>query len=221
MDRLVTLHVVRERRGRQPLVMARMLTDRLRLRRVDGLRFVRVLGTGRGSEVGLSADLTRQVYVCVWAERSALERFLGRHAISARWRRLDGRHDELRLVDGHGTWSGVDVLSGVERATAEDVGAAGGVVVVTRASVRPRSWRAFHRSARRVAVELRTAPGLVDVMGVGELPVGFLGTISTWSSSESIEAFRRRPGVHADAMSRPWLSESLFARFVARPIPFP
>ena len=208
MDRIVTFHVVRERPWRQPVVMARMLTDRWRLRRVEGLVFAKVLGTGRGHDTGMSADLLRQAYLLVWRDAAAAQRFLAEHPVPRRWRSLDVEHElALGLVSGHGTWSGRAILDGMRRIAAE-----GEVVVLTRARIRVRSWRTFRRTSRRTARE--HVPGRCWALGVGELPVGLLGTVSCWRSVADLDAWLATDTGHADAAAQAheWFAESLFAR---------
>lgn len=208
--RVVTFHVVRERSGRQPLVMVRMLGDRWRLRRVAGLRFVRVLGTGRGDDTGPSSDLRRQAYLLVWDSVEEADRFRAAHPVAQRWRRCTVEHDlTLGLASGHGRWSGHDVLDGLSAAPAD-----GRIVVVTRARVRLGSWRALRRVSRTTADLVRRAPGCEWVIGVGEFPVGRLGTVSSWRSMADVERFAADPTHRAAvAVSADWFVESLFARF--------
>ena len=213
MDRIVTFHVVRERPGRQPVVMARMLTDRWRLRRVDGLVFAKVLGTGRGDDTGPSTDLRRQAYLLVWRDAAAAQRFLAEHPVPRRWRSLDVERElALGLVSGHGTWSGRAMLDGMQRVAAEGEMVVGEVVVLTRARIRLRSWRAFRRASRRTARD--QVPGRRWTLGVGELPVGLLGTVSCWRSVADLDAWLAADTTHADAAAHAdeWFAESLFAR---------
>lgn len=209
MERIATLHVVRERPGRQLLVMGRMLTDRRRLRHVDGLEFARVLGTGRGERTGPSADLLRQAYFLVWRDAAAAQRFLDEHPLARRWETgTVERRLVLRLVSGRGTWSGRAVLEGMSAVPAD-----GEVVAVTRARIRPGSWWAFRRASREVS--FAGAPGLRWTLGVGELPVGLLGTVSCWRSESDLDDAVRAHARHAAAASHApdWFADSLFARF--------
>ena len=121
----------------------------------------------------------------VWDDEAALDAFLALSAIGRRWSDIDEAwHVRLRLLGGHGSWRGVDPLEGL------DAGTAGGpVAIVTRADVRPSAWRTFGRAGRVVDDELHRADGLIDVVGIGEAPIGRLATFSLW---ESLAAARRR-----------------------------
>jgi len=213
MARIASFHLVREPRIKAPLVMGRLGADRRRLDRVEGLAFWRLLGTGRGSDTGPSADLSRSAVFAVWDDESDLDRFLASHRIARRWdRAAESWHVRLRALGGHGRWRGVDPLDGMEKG---DRG--GPVAVITRADVRRGANRAFGRAAREVDTELHTADGLIDVVGVGEAPIGRLATFSLWESMDSVRAFAYSMPRHQQVIDQTrdgdWYAEELFARF--------
>jgi len=59
--------------------------------------------------------------------------------------------------------------------------------------------------------------GLVDVVGIGEAPVGRLATFSLWESLEAATRFaysmRRHERVIEQTRDGDWYSEEMFARF--------
>ena len=205
MARVASFHVVRH--AGAPTAMRRLATDRLR--RPPGLAFGRLLGTGRGADTGPSADLRRTALFAVWHTAGDLDRYLA--AVAARPGVVERYDVRLRGLGGHGSWRGVDVLDDLEPGAGD-----GPIAVLTRAGVRMGAWRSFRRAGPPVSTELAAAGGLLAAMGVGELPVGRLGTFSLWSDVVAMRAFASSPR-HRDVVRRTrqerWYGEELFARF--------
>jgi hypothetical protein len=204
---------VRERRSRAVLAIVRLGLDRPRLARVPGLLFWRVLGTGRGDDTGPSADVRRTALFAVWEDAAALDRFVTSSSLARRWQHADEAWGvRLRGAGGHGRWRGVDVLDGLEPAVG-----GGPVAIITRADVRARSWRRFRRAGGPVSDELSGADGLLAVVGIGEAPIGRLGTFSLWRDLDAARAYATGMPLHRDVVRRTraedWYGEELFARF--------
>jgi hypothetical protein len=205
MAAVASFHLVRHDRALTAL--RRLGTDRRS--RPAGLAFRRLLGTGRGADTGPGADLRRTAVFAVWTDEVSLERHLrdaaGRAGVVERY---DVR---LRALAGHGSWRGYDVLGGLVRGVGE-----GPIAVLTRADVRLHVWRRFRAAGRSVSRELAAADGLLAALGVGELPVGRLGTFSLWSGDGAVRSFAASV-VHRDVVRRTraerWYGEELFARF--------
>ena len=213
MARIASFHLVREPRPKTPLVLARLGMDRPRLNRVEGLAFWRLLGTGSGSDTGPGADLARSAVFAVWEDESDLGRFLKSHPIARRWdRAAESWHVRLKALGGHGRWRGVDPLDGLAKGESS-----GQVAIVTRADVRRSAGRAFGHAAREVDTELHTADGLIDVVGIGEAPIGRLATFSVWESMAAVRAFAHSMPRHQEVIKQTregdWYSEEMFARF--------
>jgi hypothetical protein len=210
MSRVASFHLVRD--DSVMVAMSHLAIDRPRLRHTPGLRFWRLLGTGKGADTAPSADVRRTAMFAVWDGEADLDRFLAESSVARRWATTAEQwHVRLRALGGHGSWRGVDVLDGLTPGTD-----AGPIAVVTRADVRQSAWRAFRAAGPAVSAELQEAPGLLAVAGVGELPVGRLGTFSVWSDVSSMRAFARSPH-HREVVRRTrdegWYGEELFVRF--------
>jgi heme-degrading monooxygenase HmoA len=182
------------------------------LPREPGLRFGRVLGTGRGRTMTASADLHRWALFATWDDDDAARRFVD-ESLPRRWPRAQERFDVLlHPIGGRGSWDGVDVLDGVAMSSAD-----GPVAVLTRATVRPRSLAAFLRAVGPVDAHLQGVDGLLAAAGVGERPIGRQATFSLWRDAEAVQRFAYRSAEHAEVVRRTreeaWYGEELFARF--------
>jgi hypothetical protein len=213
MARIASFHLIREPKWKTPLALGRLGLDRPRLNRVDGLVFWRLLGTGSGDDTSGGADLARTAVFAVWDDEAALDAFMTTSRLAARWRTAqESWHVRLRSIGGHGQWRGIDPLDGLEQGSK-----GGAAAIITRADVHRRSWRAFAGASNVVDAELHTAPGLIDVVGIGEAPVGRLATFSLWESLDAARSFAYSMPDHIEVMRRTraegWYAEELFARF--------
>lgn len=210
---VASFHLVRYRRAAAVRRVASVPFDRRSLARVPGLAFGRLLGTGRGQSMGLSADLRRWAMFAVWDDDTARVRFLERHPLARHW---DGAeeafHVSMEPIAAHGAWDGVDPIAGA-RAEGDD----GPVAAVTRATVRWRQVPAFQRAVPEVDRHLRSADGLLAAVGVGELPIGRQATFSLWRDLDAMRAYAYSTPEHTDVVRRTreegWYGEEWFARF--------
>ncbi|HEX6499328.1 MAG TPA: monooxygenase [Micromonosporaceae bacterium] len=211
----VTLDVWRTRPARLPAVLWRMARDRVRLRRVPGVRFAKLLGTGRGSRFGPArADPRRWAALIVWDDPTAAAR---PDPVRAGWQRLADGHCRLALrpLTSRGRWAGQEPFEPVgEPPTARDQGP---VLVLTRARLNPRRAVAFWRAIGPVAAELDASGGVLAAFGIGEAPLGWQGTVSVWKTTSDLVRFAYRQPGHRRAIERTdslgWYDEELFARF--------
>lgn len=220
MAPVASFHLVRERPLQAATTMAAMVRQDRLAGRVPGLRFARRLGTGRGRRMGLQGDPSRWALFGVWDDEADLDRFLTDDPLARGWRERSRESWSVRLrpLAAHGTWGGVDPLGDLDDVAAHRAAADGGpVAVLTRATVPMRHWRAFHRSVAPVEAQLHAAPGLLEVAGVGEWPVGLLATFSLWRAAEDVDAFAYRGTPHHGVVRATreggWFAEELFARF--------
>ena len=138
--------------------------------------------------------------------------------IQMRWRK--GSISEFRAVlepiSSHGKWAGKEPFV----ATAKDWD--GQVVAITRARIKWSQNFRFWSSVPPVTVSLKSAPGLVAAIGIGEAPIGLQGTFSLWESAAAIREFAYKGAAHqkaiADTSAYNWYSEELFARFAVREV---
>ena len=199
-----------------------MAFDRPVLRRTPGLRFRRLLGTGRGASTTAGADLRRWALFAVWEGEAALEEFLVRSPIAERWRREAVEAWQVRLVPlaSRGSWGGRDPFTGALASPGGPPrarGRRGPVAVLTRASIRPSRLVAFYRAVPEVDRELRRQEGLLASVGAGEWPLARQATFSLWRDEAEASRFAYGGDLHRRVIDRvrreDWYSEELFARF--------
>ncbi len=189
--------------------------DRPALLATPGLRFFRLLGTGSGSQMTLSADLRRWALLAFWRDDAALDAFLQTSDIPRRWDALGAERYDLRLATARakGSWS---------RASFDVTGAApllpdAPVAILTRAAIRPSRLARFWPAVARPAMDLSSHPAHLASVGIGDLPVLRQATFSLWSSLQGAQDFAYRRAAHREVIDRTrnesWYSSELFVRF--------
>ena len=216
---LVTLHLWGVPDRRVPAALLRMARDRGPLRRAAGLRFAKLLGTGRGRTfTPRDADLRRWALFAVWDSAEAAHAFAHASPHPRAWASLAEEHwrVELRPVASRGRWSRRDPFPALPP-PGPGTTAGRPVAAITRARLTTRHTATFWRAVPPVAADLARAPGLRLALGVGEAPIGLQGTFSLWDDAAALRAFAYRRPAHLAAVERTatvgWYAEELFARF--------
>jgi len=220
--------------GRVPWAVWRLARGPQGLGPVPGLRFARVLGSGRNAGFGLVPGLDVQgVFAAfesldaaeAWAERGPGLQAYADHA-------LHHLRMTLRVTSARGSWGGatmappvaptsptvstVSTLSTPASARADAAPGNAVVAALTRASIRPLQLAAFWRHSPRAERDLARAAGCRLAVGLGEAPLLRQATFSLWDDVASMDAYARS-GAHGQAIRSAWksgyFSESMFVRF--------
>jgi spheroidene monooxygenase len=210
--------------GHAVLLMSRLRADALpwalwRLARgaravgtVPGMRFARVLGSGRNGGFGLEPGLDCQGVFAAFDTADTAEDFALRSAAAQAYRERAVEHFSLTLqaTSSRGSWGGQAMAPSAEPPPQ------GPVAALTRAAIKPSRMREFWRHSPPAEAELAAAPGCRLAVGLGEAPLLRQATFSLWDSTQAMDAYARR-GAHQRAIRASWggeyFSEWMFVRF--------
>ena len=210
----VRLDITRVRSRHILIAFSLMARQRLSMRKLPGLTFYKLMGTGSGKTFTVrDADLNHWCVLSVWETREDSLAYLTSKP-ARQWRKiaLTEANIELEPLSAKGTWAKKSPFGNPVPEKWDGLTAA-----LTRASIKPRWWREFWRSVPPVSADLNSTSGLITSLGIGEAPIGLQGTFSIWETNESITAFSSKQKPHAAVIARThetgWYSEELFARF--------
>jgi hypothetical protein len=198
-----------------PFAIIAMGFDRFFLMTDKNVSFHKSLGTGKG-ETFTPSDANALQWGLI-ASVEDIEKF-DKSSVAKRWRRISKSEFRavLEPISSHGQWAGKEPFV----ATAKDWD--GQVAAITRARIKWSQNFRFWKSVPPVSVSLKSAPGLVAAIGIGEAPIGLQGTFSLWESAAAIREFAYKGAAHqkaiADTSAYNWYSEELFARFAVREV---
>lgn len=191
-----------------------MARQRISMRKLPGLTFCKLMGTGSGKTFTVQdADLHHWCVLSVWETPEESLAYLSSKP-AKQWKKIAASQANLELepLSAKGTWAKKTPFGNPIPQKWDGLTAA-----LTRASIKPRWWREFWRSVPPVSQDLNASAGLITSLGIGEAPIGLQGTFSIWESNESITAFSSKQKPHAAVIARThetgWYSEELFARF--------
>jgi hypothetical protein len=197
--------------------LLRMALDRGALRRIKGVSFAKMLGTGKGETfTPRDADANRWGALIV-IDGANLE-MLDNSKMINRWR-VNSISEVRYLLDpisSHGLWAKVNPFAYATTQTD------GEVIAITRARIKWFQNFRFWRAVPPVTQSLHSSPGLINTIGIGEAPIGLQGTFSHWKTGADLRNFAYKGAAHqvviAATERHQWYAEELFARFAVRDI---
>ena len=195
-----------------PVAILFMAIHKFALKRLPGVSFVKLLGTGKGeSFTPKDADQLRWG-ILVTIKKSNLA-VLENTFVFKLWLKISNNQYRviLKPISSHGLWSKQDPF------LVEKFEWNGKIAAITRARIVWRKNLMFWKAVPPVTQSLHQSPGLINAIGIGEAPVGLQGTFSLWESAAALRDFAYKGRAHVAAIaateSNKWYSEELFARF--------
>ena len=187
------------------------------LSKTEGLKFYRLMGSGRGRGFNPFPDWGVYALLCVWENEAAAEQF---HATSELKKKYRDRTSEiwtiyLQHLGAKGKWEGRNPFGERNPLLADAEGQP--LAVITRATIRASRLVDFWKYVPQSEQQLAGNEGLIFTKGIGEVPVVQMATFSIWRDRKSLMEFAYRGKNHRTAikMTRDldWYKEEMFARF--------
>jgi hypothetical protein len=197
--------------------LLRMALDRGALRRIKGVQFAKMLGTGKG-ETFTPRDADANQWGALIVLDGTKLALLDNSKLIKRWRShsLSEVRYLLDPISSHGLWAKVNPFA---YATTQSDGE---IVAITRARIKWFQNFRFWRAVPPVTASLHSSAGLLKTIGIGEAPIGLQGTFSHWNSGADLRNFAYKGAAHQEAIAATerhnWYAEELFARFAVREI---
>lgn len=195
-----------------PVAILFMAIHKFVLKRLPGVLFVKLLGTGKGeSFTPKDADPYRWGAL-VTIQKDNLDN-LDKSKVIIGWQKIAKKEYRaiLKPISVHGLWSGKQPFE------VEKFDWNGKIAAITRARIVWRKNLIFWRAVPPVTISLHQSPGLINAIGIGEAPIGLQGTFSLWESAAQLRDFAYKGQAHTQAIKateeNKWYSEELFSRF--------
>lgn len=195
--------------------LGQMLAARPRLRRLEGLRFLKMFGTGTGEGFDPRPNTGVFALMTVWDDLEMARAQVGGAPVIAGYRDHAAEHGDIFLstLTSRGAWDGrAPFRPGADRAPGAPI------AVLTRATLRSSGLLGFWRHVPAIEAKIRAvAPEILVKIGMGEVPWMRQVTFTIWRDADAMTAFAHGPGPHREAVMAVrrggWFREELYARF--------
>ena len=186
------------------------------LKKIPGLTFFKLLGSGKGRVFSLQPDFRRYGLFATWQSEATADHFFQHADLLQRYRDNCREMWTVKLwpYKAHGLWDGVQPFTHLASAPTLTQP----IAVLTRAAINWRALPAFWQHGAHTSQALAKASGVLAAIGLGELPFVRQATFSIWESTVAMQAYAYQNPAHRAVMQRTraenWYHEELFARFV-------
>ena len=184
------------------------------LQKATGIRFFRMLGTGR--RFHYYPNFSVYGLLAVWEDNHHARQFFQSHPLAQSFASRSSEQWTLYLKNyqTHGYWSGEQPFTPTEANPSPEQP----IAVLTRATINLTRLRPFWRQALRINRQFAEHTDCWLSLGIGEWPVVQQATFSLWKNADSMKQFAYGSELHKQAVrrtrQRDWFTEDLFARFI-------
>ncbi len=192
-----------------------MLFARSHLNQINGLEFYKLFGSGIGE--GFTPIQNTRVYaiLAVWENSESSKKGL-REIIFDKYRNMSIEHWTLVLTTSsvRGKWAKRSPFTASSKNLTNSISP---VVVLTRATIKPRILLKFFGHVPSISKVIGADPNVIFKIGLAEVPFLHQVTFSIWPNLDSMIKFAHKDGPHKKAINDVrkynWFSEELYARF--------
>jgi len=187
---------------------------RPQLRRVSGIEFWKLCGSGSGEGFNPVPNLAIYAILATWQTEDIARKHIHAHKL---WQRYRAQAVEdwtvfLAATSTRGCWSSRSPF------TVTESSAHGPIAVLTRATIKPRIAAKFWAQVPDISNVIKRDSEVLFKIGLGEVPLLHQVTFSIWPNAGAMTQFARQPeGPHQRAInavrSGNWFREELYARF--------
>jgi hypothetical protein len=186
------------------------------IRETSGLRFYKLMGSGREPGFSPLPDWGVYTLLAVWENEKDAHHFFKYSKNYANYQKWSSEQWTIFMkpISTKGLWSGKNPFT-----AASDLDASNPLIaVITRATIRTNKlikfWSYVPSSQKPIQ---RGCEGLLFTKGVGEVPLVQMATFSLWQNIESLKKFAYNSPEHQQAIKKThqfnWYKEEMFVRF--------
>jgi len=178
----------------------------------NGLKFIKLLGTGSKDGFSVIPDFSSYVMITSWEDDDFRKKFIDENKlfqeiINKSSKRIEIKIDPYNYI---GSWNGINPFK--NKSSYKE----GKIIVLTRARVRLNKLINFLISTSSAAKSINSRKGAEYYKGVGELPIIEQATISILKSEQIMKDYAYSDKSHLKiihkARKNQWYSEELFVR---------
>ncbi|MDX2288941.1 MAG: spheroidene monooxygenase [Hyphomicrobiaceae bacterium] len=185
--------------------------------RIPHIGFFKLMGTGSGESFSPQPNWSVYAVLATWPSLDIAEAAIREAPPFCRYR--DHAVESITLyaetATASGLWNARAPFAMPESRPASGLPMPLGVL--TRATIRTTSLRAFWAAVPDVSDQIARETGVLFKLGMGEVPWVNQVTFSVWRSFDDMRAFAYRHPAHREAIRQAkeqgWFKEDLFARF--------
>lgn len=178
----------------------------------NGLKFIKLLGTGSKDGFSVIPDFSSYVMITSWENDDFRKKFIDENKLFQEIKNKSSRRIEIKIDPYNyiGSWNGINPFK--NKSSYKE----GKIIVLTRARVKLNKLINFFVSTSSAAKSINSKKGAEYYKGVGELPIIEQATISIWESEQSMKDYAYSDKNHLKIINKArknkWYSEELFVR---------